>query len=130
MPEDLEIVYEVATGKPVYMHSVDAAEACTLGDYSRLPAAGHEPTDQEKAAALTASRGMLGTVHPELQTPEEREATRREANAAAEQAATIARAQAALLTGAAVPPAPPTPRPSSATTARTAHASADDAAKK
>jgi hypothetical protein len=83
MPQDMECVYEVATGKPVYMHSVDAAEACTLGDYTRMPPSGHEVTDQERAAAMATSRGMPGTTHPELQTPEERAESRRLANEAA-----------------------------------------------
>jgi hypothetical protein len=83
MPQELEIVFEVATGKPAYMHSVDAAEACSLGDYSRMPPEGKEVSDEDKAKALAASRGMAGVTHPELQTPEQRAEARKAANAAA-----------------------------------------------
>jgi hypothetical protein len=82
MPDTLELVFEVATGKPAYMHSIDAAEAVRLGDYTTVPPAG-EIDPQEKAAAMARAKGMVSPVHAELQSAEERETSRKQANLAA-----------------------------------------------
>lgn len=83
MPEELILVYEKESGQPLYMHSIDAKEAVQLGDYTMEAPAGKELSAEEQYAASASTRGMQGTVHPELQTPEQRAATR----AAAAQAA-------------------------------------------
>jgi hypothetical protein len=85
MPDHLQPVYEVATGKLTYMHSIDAAEAVRLGDYTMTPPKA-EIDAQERAMAMARAKGLEGAVHAELQTPEEREANRAAANAAAAQA--------------------------------------------
>lgn len=77
MPQDLELVYEKETGMPAYMHSVDANEACLLGDYVRTPP--KDVDDRDKAAAMAKARGMSAPVHPELLSPEARQQQRDEA---------------------------------------------------
>jgi hypothetical protein len=106
MPQELEVVYEVETGKPVYMHSVDAAEACNLGDYTRLPPEGHPVPEQELAAAMAQSRGLNTTTHPELQTPEQRAETRRLANAATMPVVSVPVGSPVVLTQGTAPTAP------------------------
>jgi hypothetical protein len=83
MPQELELVYNVETGEPAYMHSVDAAEAIRLGDYVANPPSGKDPTPEARARAMAAVRGMNSPVHAELQSPEERAERRRVANEAA-----------------------------------------------
>ena len=82
MPQELELVYHVETGAPAYMHSVDAAEACGLGDYTRMMPKGQDEDPKAMAAALAQARGMNAVLHPELQDAEERAEHRRVANAA------------------------------------------------
>jgi hypothetical protein len=84
MPQELIVMYNIETGEPVAMHSVDAQEASRIGDYTATPPSG-EPVNV--AQALTRMRSGGGTVHPELQTPDERDETRRQANEAAVQQA-------------------------------------------
>jgi hypothetical protein len=108
MPDELVMVYSVETGDPVAMHTVDAAEACALGDYT-LTAPDDEVSPEAKALAMARSRGMTGAPHPELQSKEERDRTRQEANdAAAAQAAASAALTAAAM-AAIAPAAQPTP---------------------
>lgn len=78
MPQELELVYEIETGMPAYMHSVDANEAVLLGDYVRTPPKGTEPDPRLIAAARARAKGMNAEVHPEMLSPEERQ-QRREA---------------------------------------------------
>lgn len=113
MPQELELVYSVETGKPAYMHSVDASEACSLGDYTRMPPK-QEVSDADRAAAMMATRGGVGPVHPELQTPEERAESRRLANAAATPVVTVPMGTPVVMTAASPtaatsPPAPHAP---------------------
>ena len=82
MPQDPVTVYSKETGDPFAMHSVDAQEALRLGDYVATPPEDVDP--QQRAEALARMRSTGATVHPELQTPEEREETRRQANERAE----------------------------------------------
>lgn len=89
MPQELELVYHVESGAPAYMHSVDAAEACSLGDYTRMAPKGHDEDPKAMTAALSQARGMNPVVHPELQSPEERAEHRRVANAAAMPTVTV-----------------------------------------
>lgn len=83
MPEELVLVYEKESGAPIYMHSIDAREAVQLGDYTQEAPGGKDPSPEEKASAMARTRGLTGSPHPELQTPEERAATRAAANAVA-----------------------------------------------
>jgi hypothetical protein len=96
MPNDPVIVYLKETGEPTAMHSVDAAEALRLGDYVATAPEGKEPNT---AQALTRMRSPGPSIHPELQTPEEREEARRQAYEVA-----VATAQ---VTGQPLPPNPP-----------------------
>src|SRR5262245_6824454 len=91
MPDDLVLVYEKATGTPLYMHSIDASEALRIGDYTlTTPEGTAKPSPEAMAAARSRTSGVNVNPHPELQTPEEREATR----AAAAEAAALAAGQA------------------------------------
>ena len=80
MPQEQVLVYLKTTGQATYMHSVDAAEAVRLGDYSIQPPTKLSP--EEEAAVQTAAMTHQAPRPPELMTPEEREAVRREANLA------------------------------------------------
>jgi hypothetical protein len=80
MPQEQVLVYLKTTGQATYMHSVDAAEAVRLGDYSLQSPT--KLTPEEEAAAQTAAMTHAAPRPPELMTPEEREAVRREANQA------------------------------------------------
>jgi hypothetical protein len=118
MPQEPVIVYSVEDGKPIRMHSVDADEAVRLGDYTRTPPGGKDPDPAQLSAAALAMRGLGGPIHPELQTPEERAETRRQANEAAA-AAAVAAGQpvpAAVAAAAAPAPAPASTERSSART--------------
>ena len=79
MPQNLTLVYD-QDGNPLYMHSIDAAEAVRLGDYTMAPPSGKEPTPEQMQVAQSRIRGMAPNPHPELQTPEQRAETRRMAN--------------------------------------------------
>jgi hypothetical protein len=80
MPQEMIVVYHSETGKPELMHSVDAAEAVNLGDYTYAPPQGAEVSTQDMAAARAKAQGWNSTVHPELMSPEDRDAMRQEAN--------------------------------------------------
>src|SRR5262245_16714936 len=80
MPQDPMLVYEKETGTPTYMHSVDAKEAVALGDYTFVPTSSKDVSPEERAAARAKFAGMNATVHPELQTEEQRAEARAQAN--------------------------------------------------
>ena len=73
-------VYEKEGGAPTYMHTVDAAEAVRLGDYTPAPPGGEQPEPEERASAMSRFKTGQAATHPELQTDEEKEETRRKAN--------------------------------------------------
>src|SRR5580765_6201726 len=78
MPSQPTTVYD-ADGNPAVMHSVDAKEAVTLGDYTYAPPS-DQPDPEKLAAARAKFQGGMGEVHPELLTEEERDKKREEAN--------------------------------------------------
>jgi hypothetical protein len=80
MPQDPQLVYEKESGTPTYMHSVDAKEAVALGDYTFAPAGGKDVSPEERAAARAKFQGLNATIHPELQTEEQRAEARAQAN--------------------------------------------------
>ena len=82
MPQNPTMVKE-KDGEPVYMWSVDAAEALRLGDYVPV-APDEEISSEQRASAMSRFKTGQATTHPELQTPEEKEATRAAANEEAE----------------------------------------------
>jgi hypothetical protein len=84
MPQNPILVYSTEDGTPTYMHTVDAAEAVRLGDYTPAPPDKEGPSPEERASAMSRFRTGQGVTHPELQTEEEREKAREEANAKAE----------------------------------------------
>jgi len=88
MPQELVLMYHTDTGEPKRFHSVDAAEAYRLGDYTFEAPKGKELSPEQMAQADFGMRAAQGTIHPELMTPEQREEQRRQANEeAARQAA-------------------------------------------
>jgi hypothetical protein len=89
MPQNPIMVYAKEDGTATYMHTVDAAEAVRLGDYTPMPPDKDGPSPEERASALSRFRTGQGVTHPELQTDEEREQTREEANAKAEMMAGV-----------------------------------------
>ena len=118
MPQNPVLIYEKESGTPTYMHTVDAAEAVRLGDYTSVPP-GEELDPAQRASALSRFKTGQGVTHPELQTEEEKAEARRKANE-----------EAALLAG--VPPgtpvvvmAPSAAERESATTSRRAGTSAN-----
>jgi hypothetical protein len=80
MPQELMMVFLRDTGEPMLMHSVDAAEALRLGDYVSMPPGEKAMTPQEHAQARGEALRNMGPVHPEMMTPEQRDAMRAEAN--------------------------------------------------
>jgi hypothetical protein len=80
MPQNPVMVYAKDGGTPTYMHTVDAAEAMRLGDYTPAPPDQEGPSPEERASAMSRFRTGQGTTHPELQTEEEKERAREEAN--------------------------------------------------
>jgi hypothetical protein len=84
MPQNPVLVYEKEGGLPTYMHTVDAAEAVRLGDYTPAPPGGKEPEPEARASAMSRFRTGQGMTHPEMQTEEERDAARQKANEEAE----------------------------------------------
>lgn len=58
MPQNPMVIYDAVTGIPVWMHSIDVAEAVHLGDYTLTPVEGLEPTDAVVASALETFRGV------------------------------------------------------------------------
>jgi len=89
MPQNPILVYAKEDGQAAYMHTVDAKEAVALGDYTPAPPDKEGPSPEERASALSRFRTGQGVTHPELQTEEEREKTREEANAKAEMLAGV-----------------------------------------
>lgn len=83
MPQDPVLVVEKDGGQPVYMHTVDASEAIRLGDYVPVPP-GEQVSSEQRASAMSRFKTGQATTHPEMQTPEEKEETRRKANEEAE----------------------------------------------
>jgi len=84
MPQNPVMVYSKEDGTPTYMHTVDAAEAVRLGDYTSAPPGSKEPDPDARASAMSRFKTGQSAAHPEMQTEEEREKTRAEANAKAE----------------------------------------------
>jgi hypothetical protein len=80
MPQNPVLVYEKEGGQPCYMHTVDAAEAVRLGDYTPAPPDKEGPSPEARASAMSRFKTGQGATHPELQTEEEREDTRAKAN--------------------------------------------------
>ena len=80
MPQNPVLVYEKESGDAFYMHTVDAAEAVRLGDYTPVPPGGEPPGPEERASAMSRFKTGQGVTHPELQTEEERAEVRRKAN--------------------------------------------------
>ena len=84
MPQNPVLIYSTEDGTPTYMHTVDAAEAIRLGDYTSAAPSKEGASPEERASAMSRFHTGQGTTHPELQTEEEREKAREEANAKAE----------------------------------------------
>jgi len=61
MPQDPTLVYDLVTGVPIWMSSVDVKEAVMLGDVGLVPVTGLEPTAEEIASALERFRGVSVT---------------------------------------------------------------------
>ena len=79
MPQNPVLVFEKETGQPSYMHTVDAAEAVRLGDYTPTPP-GEPPDPEARASAMSRFKTGQAATHPELQTDEEKAAAREKAN--------------------------------------------------
>lgn len=58
MPQEPVLVYDLVTGVPIWMSSVDVTEAVNLGDISLIPVEGLEPTADQIADALARFRGV------------------------------------------------------------------------
>lgn len=84
MPQNPMLLYAKDGGTPTYMWSVDAAEAVRLGDYTPAPPSKEGASPEERASAMSRFKTGQAMTHPELQTEEEREKTRQEANEKAE----------------------------------------------
>jgi len=84
MPQNPVLVYAKEDGTACYMHTVDAAEAVRLGDYTPAPPGGKDVEPEARASAMSRFRTGQGATHPELQTEEEREEARAKANEQAE----------------------------------------------
>ena len=80
MPQEQVLVYELATGTPYFMHSVDAAEAVRMGDYTYTAPGGKDAAPEDLAVARARAKGMSAPGHPEMMSPEQRERVREEAN--------------------------------------------------
>jgi hypothetical protein len=115
MPQNPVLVYSTEDGLPAYMHTVDAAEAVRLGDYTSVAPSKEGPSPEERASAMSRFKTGQATTHPELQTEEEREKAREEANEKAELLAGIPE-------GAQVVVMAPEKRPASATARSTSSA--------
>jgi hypothetical protein len=79
MPQNPVLVYD-KDGKACYMHTVDAAEAMRLGDYTPTAPSKEGASPEERASAMSRFHTGQGATHPELQTDEEREEARTKAN--------------------------------------------------
>ena len=80
MPQQLFWVREKESGQAFQMHSVDAAEGLALGDYEVIAEPLKDLSSEERTAAAAGMRATGASTHPELQTPEQRAETRRQAN--------------------------------------------------
>jgi hypothetical protein len=83
MPNEPVLVYSTVDGEPAMMHSVDASEACRLGDYTYMaPKETHDKDGVEVPEhAMARGRAMArfmggGLDQMELKSPEEREDVR------------------------------------------------------
>jgi hypothetical protein len=83
MPQNPVLIYAKEGGQPTYMHTVDAAEAIRLGDYTPAPP-GDQASPEERASAMSRFKTGQGQTHPELQTEEEKQQARQKANEEAE----------------------------------------------
>lgn len=88
MPDTPVLVYSCDDDEPAYMHSVDAAEATRLGDYTYARPSGAYDTDEHESPAHAEARGRAmarfmggGLDQAELKSPEQRDASRKAANA-------------------------------------------------
>lgn len=116
MPQNPVLVYSKEDGSPSYMHTVDAAEAVRLGDYTPLPPGGEPPEPEARASAMSRFKTGQALTHPELQTDEEKAAARQKAN---EEAAVFA----GLPPGTPIVVQAPSERPASHAARQAAHAS-------
>jgi len=76
MPQNPVLVYEKEGGAPTYMHTVDAAEAVRLGDYTPAPPGGKDVEPEARASAM--SRFRTGQV-PRILNSRPRKSARRPA---------------------------------------------------
>jgi hypothetical protein len=89
MPQEPVLVYSTVDGEPAAMHSVDAAEATRLGDYTYASPKDAKDKDGAETPEHAAARGRAmarfmggGLDQAELKSPEEREESRQRANEA------------------------------------------------
>src|SRR4029434_3128885 len=87
MPENPVMVVNIETGDYIYMHSIEAREAVQIGDHRYATVEEMQESTDKKATALNRMRNVNVNPPPELQTPEQRAATRA---AAAEEAKAVA----------------------------------------
>jgi hypothetical protein len=113
MPQNPIMVYSTEDGQPTYMHTVDAAEAIRLGDYTPQPPDTDGPSPEERASAMSRFKTGQGVTHPEMQTEEEREKAREEANAKAELLAGIPEGAQVVVMAPSKPPRTGRPHPPS-----------------
>lgn len=137
MPQELTCVYEMETGEPTYMHSVDAAEAVRLGDYTFDVPTGKGSNEDPDAHGRARAKAMGGMspAHAELQSPDERERRRTAANTVMAPVITIPTGTPVVLKEGDVPraPAPSEPqatRHAHSESTRGAHAESSSASKK
>jgi hypothetical protein len=76
MPEAPVMMVNIETGDFIFMHSVDAKEAAAIGDHRYATAEEMAAPNEQKAVALNRMRNVNTNAPPELQTPEQRAATR------------------------------------------------------
>jgi hypothetical protein len=117
MPENPVLVVNLETNDYTYMHSIDASEAVKIGDHRYATIEEQHESSEKKATARNRMRNVNVNPPPELQTPDQRQATRAQA---AEEAAAAAEGrpveplgvrQAMGAPTVPAPAAPPTPPP-------------------
>jgi len=79
MPQAPTLMMEKEGNTLTYMWSVDAKEGAMLGDYTPVPP-DKEISAEERASAMSRFKTGQGMTHPEMQTDDEKEETRRKAN--------------------------------------------------
>src|SRR5262245_9131124 len=89
MPQHPILVINIETGSPVYMHSIDASEAISIGDHRYATADEAASGGPARTAALNRMRNVNVNPPPELQTPEQKAAIRAQAAAEAEAAGQV-----------------------------------------